>query len=102
MAKLGFFSLIATFVGTLAFAAVTTPEASAGKPCATAKFRTKMAEAACKKGGQDEAKKQMKAFLKEAKKKNASVTCNSCHSKIGGDYPLKKDGLKLFTEYGGK
>ena len=26
----------------------------------------------------------------------------SCHTKVGNDYPLKRDGLKLFLEYGGK
>ncbi len=102
MAKLGLFTLIATFVGTLALVGMTADTASAGKPCARAKPDSKLVAEACKKGGQDEAKKQMKAFLKEAKKKNASLTCNTCHSKVGGAYPLKPDGAKLFLELGGK
>lgn len=102
MAKLGFFSLIATFVGTLAVVGITSDDASAGKPCARQKIETKVLLDACKKNGQDEAKKVMKAFLKNAKKKNADLTCNSCHTKVGGNYPLKKDALKMFKEYGGK
>ena len=102
MAKLGLFTLIATFVGTLAIAGMTSDTASAGKPCQHAKLESKMLKDACKKGGQDEAKKVMKAFLKEAKKKKASMTCNTCHSKVGGAYPLKPDGGKLFAEFGGQ
>jgi hypothetical protein len=102
MAKLGFVTLIAAFVGTLAFVGITSHEASAGKPCAHPKLESKLLQDACKKGGQDEAKKVMKAFLKEAKKKKSDLSCASCHSKVGGDYPLKKDAAKMFAEYGGK
>jgi hypothetical protein len=102
MAKLGFVTLIAAFVSTLAIVGITSRDATAGKPCAHAKLESKMLQDACKKNGQDEAKKVMKAFLKEAKKKKPDVTCNSCHSKVGGDYPLKKDAWKLFGELGGK
>ena len=101
MAKLGFLSLIATFVGTLALVGITSSDVSAGKACARTKFETKMVAEACKAGGQDEAKTQMKAFLKKAKKQDADATCQSCHSKVGGDYPLKKDALKRFKEFGG-
>lgn len=102
MAKLGFFTLIAAFVGTLAVTTLTTDTASAGKPCAHAKLESKLMQDACKKGGQDEAKKVMKAFLKTAKKQKSDVTCNSCHTKVGGAYPLKPDGFKMFKELGGK
>ncbi|MBE7450770.1 MAG: hypothetical protein HS111_18330 [Kofleriaceae bacterium] len=102
MAKLGLVTLVAAFVGTLAFAGLTTHEASAGKPCARTNHETKFLADACKKGGQDEAKKVMKAFLKDYKKKNPKATCQSCHTKVGGDYPLKPDGLKLFKEAGVK
>ena len=100
MVKLGFLSLVAAFVGTLAVVNVL-PEASAGKPCARTKFDTTQLAEACKKGGQDEAKKQMKAYLKLAKKKKPDMGCPTCHSKVGGNYPLKADGLKLYKEYGG-
>lgn len=101
MAKLGFVTLIATFIGTLALVGLT-PEASAGKPCAHANLESKMMKDACKKGGQTEAKKVMKTFLKEAKKTNADLTCQSCHSKVGGDYPLKPGGMQKFKDLGGK
>ena len=101
MAKLGFVTLIAAFIGTLSIVGLTADDASAGKPCARKKFETKLAMDACKKGGQDEAKKVMKAYLKDAKKKNADLTCNTCHTKVGGAYPLKPDGTKKFKELGG-
>lgn len=102
MAKLGFVTLIAAFIGTLSIVGLTANVAAAGKPCARTKFETTFLANACKKGGQDEAKKAMKAYLKEAKKKNADLTCNTCHTKVGGAYPNKPDSLKLFKEYGGK
>ncbi len=102
MAKLGFFSLIAAFVGTLAIVGVTSQDASAARPCARKKFESTLVKAACQKGGQDEAKKVMKAYLKEAKKKNASLACATCHSKVGGDYPLKPDGQAKYKSNGGK
>lgn len=102
MAKLGFVTLIAAFVATLTIVGLTTNDASAGKPCARTKFETKFLADACKNGGQDEAKKAMKAYLKDAKKKNPDLTCNTCHTKVGGAYPNKPDSLKLFKEYGGK
>ena len=100
MAKLGFFALVFAAVGIVG--ATTMTPASAGKPCARAKFESKMVADACKAGGQDEAKTVMKAFLKEAKKKNADATCQTCHSKLAPKYDLKPDALKLFKEYGGK
>jgi len=101
MAKLGFVTLIAAFVATLTAVGFSTQDASAAKPCARTKFDSKMVKDACTKGGQDEAKKVMKAFLKEAKKKDAAVGCASCHSKVGGAYPLKPDGAKKFKDLGG-
>ncbi len=100
MAKLGFFTLIAAFIGTLTIVGLTSNDASAGKPCSRAKTETKFLGNACKKGGQDEAKKVMKAFLKDYKKTHAAATCTTCHAKVGGAYPLKPDGLRLFKEAG--
>lgn len=102
MAKLGFASIIAAFVATLAIVGVTADDASAGKPCSRKKFETKFLGDACKAGGQDEAKKVMKAFLKDYKKTNASATCNTCHTKVGGAYPLKPDGLQKAKDAGMK
>ncbi len=102
MAKLGFASIIAAFVATLAIVGFTAQDASAGKPCAHTKIETKLLGDACKKGGQDEAKKAMKAFLKEYKKANPSATCNTCHTKVGGAYPLKPDGLQKAKDAGMK
>lgn len=101
MARLGILSMIAACVAALAVASVP-GTASAGKPCARTKFETALAADACKKGGQEEAQKAMKKFLSEAKKKKANLTCNSCHTKLAPGYPLKKDGLKMFVELGGK
>ena len=96
MTKLALWSLLA------ALGVMSAMTASAAKPCARKKFETELVKAACAKGGQDEAKKVMKTFLKEAKKKNATLGCATCHSKVGGDYPLKPDGRKLFKDSGGK
>ncbi|KAB2895983.1 MAG: hypothetical protein F9K40_15350 [Kofleriaceae bacterium] len=102
MAKLGFASIVTAFVATLAIVGFTAEDASAGKPCATAKPETKFLADACKKGGQDEAKKAMKGFLKGYKKTNPTATCNSCHTKVGGAYPLKPDALQKAKDAGMK
>ena len=41
-------------------------------------------------------------MMKEAKKKNPSMGCASCHSKVAGDYPSKPNGLKLYQDAGGR
>jgi len=102
MAKFGLFTLVAAFVSTIAVVTFTSSDVSAGKACARTEFKTKMVAEACKAGGQSEAKTQMKAYLKKAKKQNADLTCNSCHKKVGGDYPLKDDAVEQFKKYGGK
>ena len=72
-------------------------EADAGKACARTEFKTELIKNACKKGGQSEAKKAMRTFMKKAKKATKEkITCSSCHTKSSGDYPLKKDGLKRY------
>lgn len=102
MLKLGLSSLVAAALATLALVTVTADSADAAKPCARKKFDTIAVKEACAKGGQDQAKKMMKDWLKTAKKKTASMNCATCHSKVSGDYPLKKDGLKLYKDHGGK
>jgi hypothetical protein len=77
-------------------------EADAGKACARTKYQTKLVQKACKTD-QSAAKKAMRDFVKEAKKvAKEKVTCSTCHQKTSGDYPLKKDGLKKYKEWGGK
>jgi len=103
MAKLGVLGFVLTLAG-LVFAATTAApqEALAGKACVTASFQTTAIEKACKKGGQAEAKKEMKKFLKAAKKKQANIECKTCHSKLAPSYDLKPDGLTKYRDLGGK
>ena len=82
-----------------------TPEdAQAATPCVRTKFDTKMVADACKSGGQEEAKTQMKAFVKAAKDKDANLklTCNTCHSSLAPNFELKADGLTQYKTLGGK
>jgi hypothetical protein len=103
MAKLGVFASIVALVAAFGFAALSETEADAAGECKRVKFDTKLAKDACAKGGQKAAKDAMKAYLKTAKKKSKAITgCPSCHTKVGGDYPLKPNGLKLFVEGGGE
>lgn len=102
MAKFGLLTLVAGCIATLTLVAGTSGDATAGKPCSRKKYETVLVDTACKTGGVDEAKKAMKDYLREAKKQNESLTCATCHSKVGGDYPLKPKGLATFREYGGK
>lgn len=71
-------------------------------PCVTTKFQTKMAEEACKKGGQEAAKAAFKAFVAEAKKTDATIACKSCHTKMGPNYELAPDAMDKYKKLGGK
>lgn len=73
-----------------------------GGKCFRTKFETKLAEDACKKGGQGEAKKAFKAWMNEAKKTDATLACKSCHSKMAPEFPLTADGLEKYKKLGGK
>jgi hypothetical protein len=95
--------LLAAAFAVVTFATIAQPSAEEAPPCARKTFKTKVVEAACKKGGQKAAKDAMKAFVKDIKKhKKAdgdakfSLTCDKCHKALKGDYPLKTDGLKEF------
>jgi hypothetical protein len=79
-----------------------TNDAVAGAACKRTTFETKLVGDACKKGGQAEAKKVMKKWLKGAKKKEAGLECKSCHTKLAPKYDLKPDGLQKFKDLGGK
>lgn len=102
MTRLRLFSLTAAIIGALAVASMSTSDASSGKPCSRKTFDTELVKNACAKGGQDEAKAAMKAFLKDAKKKNDSLACVSFHTKVGDPFPLRQDALKTFKDSGGK
>lgn len=101
MAKIGLFALVLGFVGVLAGTTLS-ETADAAKACKRTKFETKLVEDACKKGGQSEAKKVMKAWVKDAKKKQSNLECKTCHSKLAPAYDLKPDGLEKFKDLGGK
>jgi len=83
----------------LATTALTLPHeaAASSKPCTHKHLTTQMLKQACAKGGQRAAKKTMKAFVKKAKKAKGGdpdLACDSCHKKLGGNYPIKADALK--------
>lgn len=101
MAKHGLLALALGFAAILTGATLSSP-ADAAKSCSRTTFETKLVEDACKKGGQSEAKKAMKAWVKTAKKKQANLDCKSCHSKLAPSYDLKPDGLQKFKDLGGK
>lgn len=94
-------ALILIAGASIAILGLATPQsADAGDACARKAFKTDLVKKACEKGGQAEAKKAMKAFLKQAKKqKIAGVkNCKSCHSALKPDYKLTKNGLELFKK----
>lgn len=101
MNKVGLIALTLGFFGIIASVSLT-PEADAGKPCARTTFETSLVGDACKKGGQGEAKKVMKAWMKKAKKQDKSLDCKSCHSKLAPSYALKDDALAKYKQLGGK
>ena len=102
MAKLGIFASITAIVAAIGFATFTPSSASADDPAPCQRkdkdFKTDLVKNACTKGGQAEAKKVMKAFNADKKIKS----CNQCHTKLAPTYELKADGLKQFTDLGGK
>ncbi|MBP6837348.1 MAG: hypothetical protein KA190_08595 [Kofleriaceae bacterium] len=96
--------LILSSALALAFALVhASATSNAGAPCKRTKFETVAMKDACAKGGQAQAKAEMKKFMKAAKAANPKINgCPACHSKVGGDYPLKANGLQLYKDAGGK
>ncbi len=81
---------------------------TAGPPCAQKEFKTQMVKAACEKGGQDEAKKQMIAFVSKNAEKGQKLTntkfftCNACHQNLEPNYDRKAEAYDLYTKLGGK
>lgn len=102
MAKLGIFASIFSISLALGYASIQSAPAQAAAACKRTDFKTVLVRDACAKGGQKAAKDEMKAWLKTAKAKNPKIEgCPTCHSKVGGDYPLKTTGLTLFKDNGG-
>jgi hypothetical protein len=97
MAKLGLFASIATIIGALTFANMSTPNA-ADAPCVHKELKTELVKQACEKGGQKAAKEAMKVWNKEKKIKS----CNQCHTKLAPNYELKDDAFEQFAKLGGK
>src|SRR5262245_23255067 len=93
---------LVAIVGLWTWGWVRTPQSDAADACSRKSFQTKLVEEACKKGGQAEAKKVMKVFLKKIQEKKDGFTCLDCHKAVEGAYELKPDALKLFKEYGGQ
>jgi len=73
-----------------------------GTACFRTKFETKLTEDACQKGGQEAAKQAWKDWLATAKKTDASLSCKTCHTKLGPEFPLTADGLATYKKAGGK
>jgi hypothetical protein len=76
------------------------------EPCTRKEFKTDLMKKACTDGGTKGAQNAMKEFVKKAKEakkaagENLTLNCQSCHSDIkkSSGYPLKENGLKLFTD----
>jgi hypothetical protein len=98
MSKLGLIASILSISGVLTFATFTASADDAPAPCVHTDFKTELVKQACAKGGQPQAKTEMKAFMKEKKIKS----CNQCHEKLAPKYELKKDGLDQYQKAGGK
>lgn len=83
-----------------------TARSAAPTPCVAKTFDTEMVRAACAKGGQDEARKQMSAFmLKQAPKPEAgkpAMTCKACHSSLAPKFEKTADALSFYKALGGK
>ena len=103
MVKLGVFASILTICAAIGFASMSSSPVQAAGECKRTTFQTKLVSEACKAGGQKAAKDAMKKFLKDAKVKEPKITgCPTCHSKVGADYPLKKDAIDMFKAGGGE
>ena len=98
MSKFGIFSAIATIVGAITIASLTSASADAPVPCVHTDFKTALVKQACTTGGQAAAKDAMKKFNKD----NKITSCNKCHSKLAPNYELKSDGLDQYQKLGGK
>jgi hypothetical protein len=103
MKTLAALSLAAGLALSLSFglAPTRTADGWAGKPCARTKFENPAVKKACAEGGQTAAKKLMKDFVKRVKKAEGGdpeLACDSCHTKIGGEFPTNKEAAAKFKK----
>lgn len=77
-----FTTMAAVFAAGLLVGTAHADEPTAPKPCAATSFKFKPVEAACKKGGQAEAKTLMKNVVKKMKGDGKDVNCKSCHTSL--------------------
>ncbi len=98
MAKLAFFASIATIVGALGFATMSSADDDKPTPCKHTDFKTKLVSEACKKGGQKEAKTQMQAWVKKHKVDGKTPTCSTsfCHKNQAPNYDLNDQAYDKF------
>ncbi|MCE9599283.1 MAG: hypothetical protein K8S54_15070 [Spirochaetia bacterium] len=73
----------------------------ADEACKRTSFMTAGYKDACQRGGQKAAKDYAKRFLKEAQKKQAGLTCQSCHTSLAPNYAIKTDALSRYQSFGG-
>lgn len=102
MKKLALCTALAMAMGMLVVALQPATVQADAAPCVRTKFDTKLTEEACKKGGQEEAKKAWKAWVAEAKKADATMACKTCHDKMAPNFEVKKEALDVFKKAGGK
>jgi hypothetical protein len=69
---------------------------AAGTPCSADSAKVPAVDAACKKGGKEEAKKAMKALTDKAVAAGDKVKCADCHSDAGPAYKTKADAKDQF------
>jgi hypothetical protein len=87
-------------LGAMFVAGLSLSSASADgpKPCINANSEFAAVKAACAKGGQDEAKKMMKALVDKQKAAGNDIKCAGCHENLK-DYKLKSNGKADLKKY---
>lgn len=101
-AKLALGTLLAAAITTLTFETIASSSVEAVVACKRNKFDTTMVAAACKAGGQKTAKDEMTSWVRAAKKRKPDLSCQTCHTKVAGDYPVKPTALRLYKDLGGQ
>jgi hypothetical protein len=103
MKKLALLGMVLGIGGVIGLSSLASAD-DKGAPCKRTTFKTELVKNACTGdgGSQAKAKAAMKQFLKDNKSKKPGLDCNTCHSKLAPDYPLKPDALDTFKSLGGK
>jgi hypothetical protein len=86
---------------TVAFVTLIAIEAkTTAAPCARERFQTALIKKACETGGQLGALDTMSGFVAKANELTGDgISCNTCHTRVGGDFPLEPDALAKFHAY---